>query len=271
MAAIVRYGVIASPGTYHYKNHTMRKTAEELKAAASRQPSFMLILGHPPTVNDDPTVEQFIGRVDQKWNPQKQRVDAAFHFYDEHFDKIPLALQKKIINLEPLAISPGITVDDPKGDQQDNILYNHLAILQEGEDPTCPLGTCGVNIRRESGEMTKKIYEQKTEFSETDATAKDVETTDAVKEPDQAALLDQALARIAELEKSTTEDREIKEVETTTETKPDPVEITPVKESPAIPEQTIPQGLAPTPPRKHRWKVSGREVEITPKVRESVG
>lgn len=195
MPKVTRTGILARPGTYKYRNESgvmveEIKTAAELKAAAERHPSIDLILGHPQDIEDDPELKDYLGRVDQKWNADMQQVDAVFSFYDEHFDKIPDGLRKRIINHEPLSISNGIDIDEMNDGVQEGIMYKHVALLREGVNPTCPLEDCGINIRRESGKMTKRRYEQETQFTEdsdednTDATlvepGKVVETTDAV-------------------------------------------------------------------------------------------
>ena len=50
-----------------------------------------------------------------------------------------------------------------EGGEQRDILYNHFAVLTQGENPTCPLGTCGINVRLESDNGdTRMTYEQAT-------------------------------------------------------------------------------------------------------------
>ena len=153
--AIKRKGIIARPGEYTYKDRgTEVKTAEELKAAVTRQPIIPLTFGHP--ADGFPRARDFIGTVSQKWNEEKQYVEGDFWFYDE----TPPEILDKIVNGWPTKISTGFTVDSVEDATQKGIFYTHVAILKDGGDPKCPLGQCGVNVRMESNNPTDYRHEQ---------------------------------------------------------------------------------------------------------------
>lgn len=157
--AIKRRGILARPGEYTYKDRgTEVKTYEELKAAAQRQPILTLTYGHPK--DGVPRARDFIGTVQQIPNDEKQRIDGAFWLYDE----TPPDILDKIVNGWPTKISAGFTVDNVEDDVQKGISYTHVAILQDGDDPKCPLGQCGVNVRMESNDDYR--YEQATDPAE---------------------------------------------------------------------------------------------------------
>ena len=158
--ALKRRGIIAVPGEYRYGEVIEKKTAEELRAAAERQPIIMLTRGHP--VDGVPSAKDVIGTVSQKWNDELQKVTGEFWFHEE---KIPESIRAKIVNNEPVAISPGFMVDSIEDNIQKGIVYTHMAVLEE-EDPRCPLGKCGVNIRVDSrdGQSRSLRLDQKTEI-----------------------------------------------------------------------------------------------------------
>jgi len=156
--AIKRKGIVAVPGKYTYGDVTEIKTAEELRLAAERQPIIMMTMGHP--VDGVPRAEDVIGTVSQKWNTDKNCVTGDFWFHDE---KIPDNIKQQLVNNQPVAISGGIMIDDIKDGVQEGIVYTHMAIL-DGEDPKCPLGTCGVNIRMESNPTQNRRLEQQSEL-----------------------------------------------------------------------------------------------------------
>ena len=158
--AIKRRGIVATPGTYKYGENTEVKTAKELREAAERQPIIMLTKGHP--VDGMPSARDVIGTVSQKWNEQKQRVDGEFWFHDEN---TPDNIRENIVNMHPVSISPGFMIDRiGEHGEQEGIVYTHLAILDD-EDPRCPLGTCGVNIRMDSKDGPRMArFDQKTDL-----------------------------------------------------------------------------------------------------------
>ena len=190
MPKIVRKGILARPGEYKYGDVTEVKTAEELKAAVERQPSFMITLGHP---TDSASAGDYLGRVDQYWN-ESGHVDGTFSFYEEYFDRIPESLQDKIVNYEPLPISAGFSVEEVVDREQRGILYDHVALLRGDVTPICPLDKCGINLtRRESNELSNKRYEQKTEITENTTNTTTVPVAELVpeesSEPDSIASL----------------------------------------------------------------------------------
>jgi hypothetical protein len=155
--ALKRKGILARPGTYRYGDKEEIKTAEELKRAAERQPIIALTLGHP--AGGIPKASDFIGTVNQKWNEQRQRVDAEFWFYDE----VPEEVRSRIVNEWPTPISAGFTVESVENDVQKGIFYTHVAVLRDRDDPKCPLGQCGINVRMESNLTEDYRYEQATD------------------------------------------------------------------------------------------------------------
>jgi hypothetical protein len=156
--AVKKKGIIARTGEYKFGDITEVKTAEELKAAVERQPIVILTKGHP--VGGIPRASDYLGTVTQKWNEEKQRVDGDFWFYDE---VLPPDIREKIVNDVPVSISAGYTVDSVEDGVQKGILYSHVAVL-DGEDPKCPLGQCGVNVRMEAD--SKIRYEQEAPISD---------------------------------------------------------------------------------------------------------
>lgn len=176
-------GILARPGPYKYKWGTEVKTWEELKKAFQRTPEIMLTLGHP--LNSDgtprfPNKEDFLGRVIPVVNEERQLFEGIFKFHEEEWDKIPDDIRKKIVNDEAIAISAGFPPPRMEDGVQRDILYNHFAVLTKGENPTCPLGECGINVRLESdsGESIM-TYEQSTSTrDEPEEQEKKEETTD---------------------------------------------------------------------------------------------
>lgn len=218
--AIKRKGIVAAPGEYKYGDITEIKTAEELKLAAERQPIIMLTKGHP--LEGIPLARDVIGTVSQRWDAKTEKVIGDFWFYDE---KTPENIKKKLQNFEPIPISAGILLDDVKDGIQEGIVYTHMAIL-DGEDPKCPLGTCGINIRTESNPTQNKRYEQKTELVEV---PKEVEETPVKVEvrPDVV---------------ETKPKPETPKTEAPAEQKPEVTVAEPVKEVRLVPEVIIPVG-----------------------------
>jgi len=155
---IKRKGILAVPGEYTYGDRKEKKTAEELKAAALRQPRIPLTFGHPHIKRIEgieesknphllvPDESDIIGWVYQEWNEKKQRVDGDFSIFEE----APADLHAKLIREWPLPISAGFLVDRVEDGIQKGIFYTHVALLKDTEDPVCPLHTCGVNVRMES-------------------------------------------------------------------------------------------------------------------------
>lgn len=144
-------GVVAVPGEFSYGDRTERKTVEELKEAAFRHPIVPLSYGH--TVDGlQPPASMQIGTVSQKWSTDHNAVMGEFWLHEE---KIPDVLRKKIDNGEKIPISAGLILEsvDEDGTQR-GIGYTHIAVL-DGEDPKCPLGVCGMNVRLESDRLVR--------------------------------------------------------------------------------------------------------------------
>lgn len=154
--AIKRKGIVAVPGEFSYGDVVEIKDAEELRMAAERQPIIMLTHGHPP--DGVPSAKDVIGTLHQRWNDEHQRVDGEFWFHEE---KIPDSIREKIANYEPVGISPGFMIDGIDDGVQRGIVYTHLAVLDE-DDPRCPLGQCGVNIRMDSKGTRQVRFDQRT-------------------------------------------------------------------------------------------------------------
>ena len=177
-----RKGVIAVPGEYKYGDMTEIKDPEELRLAVERQPIIMITHGHP--VDGMPSAKDVIGTVSQKWNEKAQRVEGEFWFHEE---KIPESVRDRIVNLEPVSISPGFMIDGIEENVQKGIVYTHVAVLDD-EDPRCPLGECGVNIRMDSKEPARLLrYDQKTELAAPEPDPEpEPEAAEAEPEPAQA-------------------------------------------------------------------------------------
>jgi hypothetical protein len=237
--ALKRKGILARPGKYKYGDKEEIKTAEELKRAAERQPIIALTLGHP--AGGIPKASDFIGTVNQKWNEQKQRVDAEFWFYDE----IPDEVRSRIVNEWPTPISAGFTVESVEKDVQKGIFYTHIAVLKDSDDPKCPLGQCGINVRMESNLTEDYRYEQATDPIDpntTDATKKTIPMTEPFDAVGLGIVIGEMKAEIAQLrkqlEEKTNQPVPQKQEEPKTE---EPEDIT-TPEPPPVPKTVIPQG-----------------------------
>ena len=134
---IKRKGTLAVAGEHTKGEATYIKTAEELKEAAFRQPILKLTYGH---VTGDPSPEQQIGTVSQKWCEKTQKVLGEFWFHDE---KIPEVLRQKLDNGEHIPISADYSANVDEEGNQSGFNYTHVAVL-DGENPVCPIEKCGV-------------------------------------------------------------------------------------------------------------------------------
>ena len=237
--AIKRKGVVAVPGEYVYGDRTERKSAEELRAAAERQPILALTYGHP--TGGLPKASDFIGTVAQKWNEEKQRVDGDFWFYDE----IPDAIREKIVNEWPTPISAGFTVESVQDSAQKGIFYTHIAVLKDSEDPKCPLGKCGVNVRMESNSPVDYRYEKAQSPAEPAAPIEPPKKEPITMEVLQAQLAE-LKALVAGLNRPATAPAVTKTEEPKEETPEQPAEeIPPITfEEPPKPKMVIPAGVS---------------------------
>lgn len=239
--AIKRRGIVAVPGEFKYGDVIEKKTAAELRAAAERQPIIMLTRGHP--ADGMPTSKDVIGTVSQKWNEEHQRVDGDFWFYDE---KVPESIRAKIVNNEPVAVSPGFMVDEIRDGIQTGIIYTHMAVLEE-QDPRCPLDKCGVNLRMDSKGHGMRL-DQKTVL-EPAPVPKETKPPEEPKKPTAEA--------VAPVEPKA-QDKPV-------EQKPE-VEIPkkePVKETPLVPEVMIPVPASPGP--HEEWETHGTVIKYVPR------
>ena len=260
MPKAVRKGVLARPGEYKYEDTVEVQTVEELKASVDRQPSIMLTLGHP---GDNPKVSDYIGRVDQTWNEEKQVVEGVFSFYDDHWLSIPESIRGKIIGNGPLSISAGISVVEVADGVQKGILYDHVALLRDGENPACPLGECGINVRGTNTMQKRKYQEETTIGGESTESSPESVQSDTRSEVDGLKAEILALkAQFDELSK-TTPAREPEVEKTAPE---EPVKV--AEAIPPVPELVIPAGVSKPP---HRWTESASgDIVIQPKPKPSV-
>jgi hypothetical protein len=159
----LRYrGIIARPGTYKRKDgSTVTKTWEELRRAFQRTRELILTLGHPTTTDGKfrlPTTQEYLGRVLPIINEDKKVIEGDFLPHEEEWEKIPPDIRQALEEDLPLDTSTGQMSRIIDGIERD-ALYNHVALLVNGESPICPLGECGINVRVESdeGDITMTI------------------------------------------------------------------------------------------------------------------
>lgn len=258
MPKAVRRGILARPGDYKYKDTVEVQTAEELKASVDRQPSIMLTLGHP---GDSPNISDYIGRVDQTWNEDRQHVDAVFSFYDDHWLEIPENLRSKIVGGGKIPISAGISVVEVADGVQKGILYDHVALLRDGESPVCPLGECGINLERGFNTMERR-YQQETTIG-----GESTESSPESAQPEASSEVDGLKAEIAALTAKFAELTAAREpvVEQTPE---EPAQVETAEEPAPVPEMVIPAGVSKPP---HRWTENeSGHIVIIPKPKPSV-
>lgn len=256
-------GILARPGPYKYKWGTEIKTFEELKKAFQRKQELTLTLGHPMNPDGTPRIpnkEDYLGRIIPVINEEKQRIDGIFKFHDEEWDKIPPKFQDMLVNDESVAISAGFPPPTMVNGEQQDILYDHYALLVNSENPICPLGECGINVRLESdkGEIEIMRYEQASETKDPEPEDKDEasETPKYVTAEDldrfKDALLDELRPK-AEAGAEPVEEDIGKSDDLPEKSEPEPVP-EPVKEKPPEPslepERAFPAG-----------KVTGRDIK----------
>ena len=245
-------GIFARPGWYNYKSGKKHKSYKELKKAAQRQPEIMVTLGHPKNHDGSPrwaVVNDYLGRMIQIANDAKQVIEMVFKPHEEDWDKIPLELQEKLENDMPVAISAAFTCKDMDAEEQEDILYGHAGLLKDTDDPTCPLGTCGINVRMESdnGEISEMRYEQATSTKDTEEEKTEEE---AVEKPEFVTKkdFDEFSQKVLEMLATKTEETGVEPVNEETEEEQVPIveEPTPPQPKPTIePAQTIPKDTSP--------------------------
>lgn len=259
MPKAVRKGILARPGEYEYEGTVETQTAKELKEAVDWQPSIKLTLGHPGVGPKD-SVE--IGRVNQTWNEKNGVVDAVFSFYDENWLLIPESIRGKIVGGGKIPISAGISVVEVVDGVQKGIRYDHVALLRDGENPVCPLGECGINVKG-FNTMLERRYQKQTEIGG-ESTEAAPETAQPESSSEVATLTEAVLALKAQFD-ALTAAREPAVEEKTPE---EPTQVETAEEPAPVPEMVIPAGVSKPP---HRWteNASGH-IEITPKPKPSV-
>ena len=229
-------GTLAVAGEHTKNDETYFKTAEELKQAAFRQPILKLTYGH---VEGDPTPEQQIGTVSQKWCEQEQKVLGEFWFHEE---KIPEVLRQKLDNGERIPISADYEAYIDEEGNQSGFNYTHVAVL-DSENPVCPLDTCGVFERRVFSEQLDDLEPQ------------------AEKEPEVAPV--EAEAPVPDVEPVVEAEPEEPKTEAPVEQKPEePVEQAPKEEVRLEPEVVIPIETAASEVQKPFEIVDGNYVFV---------
>ncbi len=254
-------GIFARPGWYNYPTGKEYKSFEELKRAAQRQPELMVTLGHPRKPDGTPrlpTVSDYVGRMVQVVNDDRELIEMVFKPHEEHWDKIPEELRERLEADLAVAISGGFTVDKVVNDIQEGLLYNHVGLVRDSEDPLCPLGECGINVRVETseGEYVLMRYEQTSETKDPEPEDKDEasETPKYVTAEDLDRFKDALLDELRPKAEAGAEPVEEVVAENSDEkSEPEPVP-EPVKESPPEPslepERAFPAG-----------KVAGRDIK----------
>lgn len=147
-----------------YTDGTVRPP-EELEAAVKRRREVPLTLGHPPRDSRGIPEHLLLGKVEYSYDKSGKRQIGDVTFFDEYWERLPKELQDRVVNMESVPISPGFNFDGADQQTIRKIVPDHLAVLIDG-GPLCPLDTCGVNVRMESGSDYR--YEQKTESTEDD-------------------------------------------------------------------------------------------------------
>ena len=251
--------IIARPGPYKYAHGTLHKTFDELKRAIAMTPTIKLTMGHPKksiTKRSD-----FLGYVKPSANEELQIIEGDVWPYKEHWHKVPEAIADKIVNGERWKTSAGFNAELIEDDIQKDMFVDHVAILREEEDPTCPLGQCGINVFQESELMTHVFVEQEQEQS--DENFQENESEPEVSENPAPAVASEEPSEVAALKAEIAELRSIvAELKEPSEQKPEEPD---QEVSPPVPETIIPVSNNVGLDSEHRWKRVGETVEITPK------
>jgi len=256
--AIKRRGIVAVPGPYMFGENQELTTAEELKLAAERYPSIPLTIGHPAECKrgERPLPEHVVGRVHQKWFSMQNRTLGDFMIFQEKVDQIPPEILEKFEHHEPIAVSPGILRDiDRSNNIMRNMEFTHIALLNDKEDPRCPLGTCGVNLRLDSlsidnGRQREMLLGQKTELREEKETPKE-----PVPKPKPVVEEKPAQETAKEPQHKPVEEKPEVEIP-----KKEPVKI---PETPLVPEVIIPVPASSTPSQE--WETHGTVIKYVPR------
>ena len=266
-------GIIARPGTYKRKDgSSVTKTWEELKKAFQKTRELILTLGHPITPDGKPrlaNIRDYIGRVLPIINEEKQVIEGDFLPHEEEWDKIPSNIQHMLESDLPLDISTGQTSRNYEGIEQD-ALYNHIALLVDGENPICPLGECGINVRVESddGDEITMTYEQatSTKDEEKDEPVQEEKVTKPEAPPQPISFtpeqFETLMSTLKPKEPQPTEDAGAEPAEEE-KSPPDKVEEpveAPTRQPSLVPEKAFPAG-SPTPTKSPHLKDDG-SVEI---------
>lgn len=249
--------IIARPGPYTYKWGTEHKTAEELKRMIAMTPTIKLTMGHP--IKGVTKRSDFLGYVKPSYDDEIDAVVGEVWPYREHWYKVPEAIQDKIVNGEKWKTSAGFNAEKVESDVQKDMFVDHVAILREGANPTCPLDKCGINVRQESEDMQDKepettiYYEQESEQSDDDFTDEKAaaEDTTSKEDPPEKEKVEPTVeglqAEIETLNEVIAGFQQKQEAEPS-EQKTEVSEETEVEErSPPIPETVIQSGVAKQP------------------------
>lgn len=244
--------IIARPGPYTYKWGTENKTAEELKRMIAMTPTIKLTMGHP--IKGVTKRSDFLGYVKPSYDDEIDAVVGEVWPYREHWYKVPEAIQDKIVNGEKWKTSAGFNAEKVEGDVQKDMFIDHVAILREGANPTCPLDKCGINVRQESEDMqdeepeTTIYYEQESEQSDEDFTDDDNPPAEDTPEPKkEGPTVEELQAEITTLNEVIAGFQQKQEAEPSEQKSEVSEEKEVVELPPPIPETVIQSGVAKQP------------------------
>lgn len=144
---------------------------------------------------------------------------------------------------------------------QKGILYDHVALLRDGENPACPLGECGINVRGTNTMLKRKYQEETTIGGESTEAAPESAQPEASSEV--ATLTEVVLALKAQVDALTAAREPVVE-----QTPEEPAQVETAQEPAPVPEMVIPAGVS-KPPQRWTLNESGH-VEITPKPKKSI-
>jgi len=135
------------------------------------------------------------------------------------------------------------------------MFYTHVAVLRDTDDPKCPLGQCGINVRMESNSMTDYRYEQATDPTDSDKPKK-TEPFDPV---GLGVMIGEMKAEIAQLRKQLEEKPVPQKQEVSTheeEAHAEPPEAS-QRETPRATQRILPAGESPKEEELKRDPISG--------------